>query len=383
MSLFTPPPPPPTKLGRYRQFAPRAAIHVSPLVLGGMSIGDKWADYGFGAMDKSSSFKLLDAYYEAGGNFIDTANNYQDGSSEQTIGEWMLARKNRDQVVISTKYTNTTYRGEPGVTHQENYLGNNIKNMRTSLDKSLKHLKTDYVDVFYVHYWDLHSSVEEVMDGLHLLVQSGKVLYLGVSDTPAWWVVKANEYARYNGKTPFVVYQAAYSVVQRDIEREILPMCRHEGLALTLWNVLAAGHIRTDAEEEARRQTGEKGRQWTGSWERSEDERKVCKKLEEVAKEVGAKGITSVAIAYVMHKSPYAFPIVGGRKVEHLQANIEALDISLSEEQIKAIEDVLPFDVGFPGGLMGQYGKGYPFLLSMFAHFDPQPLVPAVAHSKN
>ncbi len=90
----------------------------------------------------------------------------------------MLARKNRDQVVISTKYTNTTYRGEPGVTHQENYLGNNIKNMRTSLDKSLKHLKTDYVDVFYVHYWDLHSSVEEVMDGLHLLVQSGKVLYL-------------------------------------------------------------------------------------------------------------------------------------------------------------------------------------------------------------
>ncbi|KAI0088545.1 aryl-alcohol dehydrogenase [Irpex rosettiformis] len=364
MSLFTPPPPPPTKLARYRQFAPRAAIHVSPLILGGMSIGDKWASYGFGAMDKDSSFKLLDAYFEAGGNFLDTANNYQDGSSEQTIGEWVTARKNRSQVIISTKYTNTTHRGDPGVTHQENFLGNNLKNMRLSLESSLKNLQTDYVDVFYLHYWDLHTSVEEVMDGLHQLVLSGKVLYLGVSDSPAWWVVKANEYARYNGKTPFVVYQAAYSVVQRDIEREILPMCRHEGLALTFWNVLAQGHIRTDAEEEARRASGEKGRQWSGSWERSEDEKKVCKVLEGVAKSVGAKGITSVAIAYVMHKSPYAFPVVGGRKIEHLHANLEALDINLTDEHIKQIEDALPFEIGFPGGLMEHFCGGIWRLLS-------------------
>ena len=114
-----------------------------------------------------------------------------------------------------------------------------------------------------------------------------------MSDTPAWLVVKANEYARHHGKTPFVVYQAAYSVVQRDIERDILPMCRHEGIALTLWNVLAGGHIRTDEEEERRRQTGEKGRTVMGPWERNENEKKVCAALEEVAKQVNAKSITS------------------------------------------------------------------------------------------
>ncbi|KAI0345591.1 aryl-alcohol dehydrogenase [Trametopsis cervina] len=381
-ALFTPPPPPPTKLGRYRQFAPRAAIHVSPLSLGGMSIGDKWADMGFGAMNKESSIKLLDAYFDAGGNFIDTANNYQDGSSEAIIGEWIETRGIRDQVIIATKYTNTIKRGDQSVKQQVNYLGNNIKSMKLSLENSLKNLHTDYIDVFYVHFWDLHSSVEEIMDGLHQLVMAGKVLYLGVSDSPAWWVVKANEYARYNGKTPFVVYQAAYSVLERDIERDILPMCRHEGIALTLWNVLASGHIRTDAEEENRRKTGENGRQFLGPWERNENEKKVCKALEQVAEQVGAKHITAVAIAYVMHKAPYAFPIIGGRKIEHLLANIEALSVVLSEEQIQFIEGVLPFDPGFPTKLMGQYGT-YPFLMSLFAHFDQQPLIAPVPHTKD
>ena len=191
-----------------------------------------------------------------------------------------------------------------------------------------------------------------------------------MSDTPAWLVVKANEYARHHNKTPFVVYQAAYSVVQRDIERDILPMCRHGGLALTLWNVLAGGHIRTDEEEERRRQTGEKGRAVMGPWERTPDERKVCAALEVVAKQVGAKSITSgkafwiqfgyesthldtsVAIAYTMHKAPYVFPIVGGRKVEHLLANIEALSVRLSDEQIAYIEGILPFDKGFPNNII-------------------------------
>ncbi|KAI0700083.1 aryl-alcohol dehydrogenase [Cytidiella melzeri] len=384
MSLFVPAPPPPTKLGRYRQFAPRAAIHVSPIVLGGMSIGDKWAAYGFGAMDKQSSYKLLDAYFEAGGNFIDTASNYQDGSSEIIIGEWIEERKLRDQIVLATKYTNSTERGNSAIKQQTNYLGNNVKNMRISLEKSLKQLRTDYIDIFYVHYWDLHTSIEEIMDGLHLLVTSGKVLYLGVSDSPAWWVVKANEYARYNGKTPFVVYQAAYSVVQRDAEREIIPMCRHEGMALTFWNVLASGHIRTDAEEEARRSTGEQGRKFGAGWERNEDEKKVCKGLEELAARIGAKSITAIAIAYTMHKAPYSFPIIGGRKVEHLLANIEALSIALSDEDIKFIDGLAPFKIGFPGDTMGQYGTGaYPFLLSIFAAFDPQPLLPTVANTKD
>ncbi|KAJ7677888.1 aryl-alcohol dehydrogenase [Mycena polygramma] len=370
-------PPPATKLGRYRQLAPRAAIHVSPLVLGGMSIGDKWAAHGMGAMDKKSSFELLDAYFDAGGNHIDTASNYQNGSSEEFIGEWMEARGYRDQVVIATKYTNM-FNFDETVKQKNTYMGNNAKALHLSVEGSLRKLRTTYIDILYVHYWDLHTSVEEMMDGLHHLIASRKVLYLGISDTPAWFVVKANEYAKANGRTPFVVYQAPYSVTQREIEREILPMCRHEGLAITAWNVLAGGHIRTDAEEEKRKATGEHGRSVMGPWERNENEKKVCVALEVVAKKIGAQHITAVAIAYTMHKAPYLFPIIGGRKIEHLMANIEALDITLTPEQIAEIEAALPFDKGFPNNFIGEYGGPYPFLMKHFATYDPQPLLPPV-----
>ncbi|TFK53334.1 aryl-alcohol dehydrogenase [Heliocybe sulcata] len=383
MSIFGAPPPPPTKLGRYRQLAPRAAIHVSPLQLGGMSIGDKWAKLGFGSMDKESSFTLLDAFFEAGGNFIDTATNYQDGSSEEFIGEWAEQRGIRDQLIISTKYSNNFQASNPKIKQRVNFLGNNLKNLRLSVEESLKQLRTSYIDILYLHFWDLHTDIEEVMDGLHALVLSGKVLYLGISDSPSWLVTKANSYAKYTGKTPFVVYQAAYSVLQRDIERDILPMCRHEGLALTFWNVLAQGHIRSDADEEQRRQTGENGRvSVLGGWERTPDEKKMCDALEVVAKEVGAKSVQAVAIAYTMHKAPFVFPVIGGRKVEHLHANIEALDIRLSKEQIAYLEGILPFDKGFPQNIIGEYGS-YSFLLKSFAHFDEQPLLAPITPARD
>ncbi|CCL98633.1 uncharacterized protein FIBRA_00635 [Fibroporia radiculosa] len=381
MSLFAVEPSPPTKLGHYRQLAPRAAIHASPLALGAMSIGDKWAQFGMGAMDKDTSFKLLDAYFEAGGNLIDTASNYQDGSSEEFVGEWAESRGIRDQLIVCTKYTNNFRRGDASLKQKVNYVGNNLKSLRLSVESSLKRLRTDYIDVLYLHYWDLHTTVEEFMDGLHNLVTEGKVLYLGVSDTPAWLVTKANEYTRAHGKTPFVIYQAPYSILQRDIERDVLPMCRHEGIALALFNVLAGGHIRSDEEEEKRRKTGELGRQLMGPWERSAEEKKVCDALEEVRKQVGAKHLTAVAIAYTLHKAPFVCPILGGRKVEHLEANIEALDISLSAEQMAHLDGVVPFDKGFPNTLIGEYG-GYPWLLTSQATFDIQPLLPPVSASK-
>ncbi|EED79552.1 candidate aryl-alcohol dehydrogenase [Postia placenta Mad-698-R] len=387
MSLFGAAPLPPTKLGRYRQFAPRAAIHVSPLCLGAMNIGDKWHAIGMGDMNKESSFKLLDAYFDAGGNFIDTASNYQSGSSEEFIGEWAEARGIRDQLIIATKYTNMFKAPNEEVKQKVNFVGNNLKNLRLSVESSLKRLRTDYIDILYVHYWDLHTSIDEFMDGLHNLVTAGKVLYLGISDTPAWLVTKANAYARSHGKTPFVVYQAMYSVLQRDIERDVLPMCQHEecassGMALTMWGVLASGHIRTDEEEERRRQTGEKGRTVMGPWERTPDEKKMCDALVVVAKQVGAKNITAVAIAYTMHKAPYVFPIVGGRKVEHLMDNVEALGISLTREQISYLDGILPFDKGFPNTLIGEYGT-YPWLLASNANFDIQPLLPPITPSVN
>ncbi|KAF9799281.1 hypothetical protein IEO21_10596 [Rhodonia placenta] len=317
-SFFVPTPPPKTKLGNHRQLAPLAGIHVSPICLGAMSVGD--------------NFKLLDAFYDAGGNFIDTANNYQDETSEQFIGEWMERRQNRDQMVIATKYT-SNFKRAADLSQKTSYVGNNIKSLHVSVEQSLKKLRTDYIDILYVHWWDWTCGVEEVMNGLHHLVAQGKVLYLGVSDTPAWIVSRANMYARLTGKTPFV----------RDFERDIIPMARVEGMALAPWNVLAGGKIRTDAEEERRRQTGEKGRTiMSADWERTPEERKVCQVLEKVAAETGATSIT------VMQKTPYVFPIVGGRKVEHLMDNIGALDIALTPEQIAELEAVKPFAKGFP-----------------------------------
>ncbi|GLB44415.1 putative aryl-alcohol dehydrogenase [Lyophyllum shimeji] len=382
MSFFTPPPPPPTKLGVYRRLSTFAGVHVSPLQLGAMSIGDKWSK-GMGFMDKESSFKLLDAYFDAGGNFIDTANSYQEETSEMFIGEWAEKRGIRDQLFIATKYTHGYKDRDASVTQKVNYVGNNVKSMHLSVEASLKKLRTSYIDLLYVHWWDWETSIEEVMRGLHNLVASGKVLYLGISDTPAWIVAKANMYARCNGLSPFVIYQGAWNVMSRDFERDILPMARDEGMALAPFRVLAAGKFRTDAEEEARRQSGENGRTvFSPEWERTEKERKVSAALEKVAGEVGAKTITAVAIAYVMHKAPYVFPIIGGRKVEHLMANVEALDISLADEQIKYLESVVDFDIGFPGNFCGT-GQDQTRLMKMLANLEKPLLLQPHRHSKN
>ncbi|TBU22008.1 Aldo/keto reductase [Dichomitus squalens] len=376
--IWFPAPEPPTKLGRYRQLSPLAGVRVSPICFGAMSIGDKWEKYGMGAMNKESSFALLDAFYEAGGNFIDTANAYQDESSEEFIGEWMEKRGIRDQMVIATKYTTNFKRSAEDIKQKVHYTGNNLKAMHISVEASLKKLRTDYIDILYVHWWDWDTSVEEVMNGLHNLVTSGKVLYLGISDTPAWIVSKANLYARLMGKTPFVIYQGAWSILQRDFERDIIPMARAEGLALAPWNVLAAGRIRTDEEEERRRQTGELGRTiFRPGWERTESERTLCKALEEVQKQVGAKSIQAVAIAYVMQKTPYVFPIIGCRKTEQLQANIEALDVKLTEAHIKFLEGVLPFDAGFPSTMVGD-GTEYILMTRSAGNFDKWPRAQAI-----
>ncbi|KAF5336305.1 hypothetical protein D9758_014476 [Tetrapyrgos nigripes] len=376
MSFLNPPPAPKTKLGRYRQLAPRAAIHVSPISLGGMSIGnsEKWNSSGFGAMNRDSSFKLMDAYYDAGGNFIDTANIYQNGTSEELIGEWMEQRKIRDQMIIATKYSNFTHNGDDSIAQRVNYIGNNVKSMKLSVEASLQRLRTGYIDILYVHWYDQHTSVEEMMDALHNLVVAGKVLYLGISDTPAWVVVKANDYAKSVGKTPFVVYQGEYSVLQRDIEREIIPMCTQEGLGLHVWGVLAGGKIRTNEEEKSRMESGEKGRivPRDPEWLRKPDQVKVCDGLEAMAKEVGAKSIGALAIAYVLHKTQYMFPILGGRKVEQLMANLEALDISLSAEQIEQLDGLKEFNLGWPYNLLGKPGT-YPFLITIHATIDPIP----------
>ncbi|KAF4616543.1 hypothetical protein D9613_008388 [Agrocybe pediades] len=365
---------PKSNLGRYRLLGPLAGVHVSPLQLGGASIGDKWAEKGMGSMDKESSFKLLDAYFDNGGNFIDTANNYQDESSEAFIGEWAEQRGIRDQLFIATKYSSNYKSHDSNIPQKIFYVGNSVKSLHISVAASLQKLRTTYIDLLYIHWWDWDTGVEEVMRALHTLILQGKVLYLGISDTPAWIVSKANQFAKDHGLTPFAVYQGSWNVLDRSFEREIIPMARHEGLALAPFNVLAAGKIRTDEEEERRRQTGEKGRTlFQPSWERNDKEKLMCKALEKVAAEIGAKHITSVAIAYVMQKTTYVFPIIGGRKVEHLLANLEALEISLTDAHIAYIESILDFDHGFPSVYIGDGTKTVRFLESAAA-VDQKPI---------
>ncbi|KAF8586943.1 Aldo/keto reductase [Ramaria rubella] len=342
VEFLKPAPVPATRLGRYRILSPNAAVRVSPLQLGGANIGDKWEKYGVGRMNKESSFKLLDGYYDAGGNFIDTANMYQDGTSEEFIGEWAEKRGIRDQLVIATKYSGNYKHCDDSILIKMNYLGNSHKSLHLSVEASLKKLRTSYIDILYLHWWGYDASIEEVMNSLHGLVMAGKVLYL---DAPAWVVARANQWARDQGKTPFSIYQG---------NETSIPMAKSEGLALAPWSVLGGGRIRTDEEEKRRKESGEHGRKFGGPyWERTPTEVNVSHKLEEIAKEVGAKHITSVAIAYVMRKAPYVFPIVGGRKVEQLHANIEALDIELAPKHIEELESVLVFEPGFPHDFIG------------------------------
>ncbi|KAF4612973.1 hypothetical protein D9613_010911 [Agrocybe pediades] len=378
MQLYSPVPPPKTELSRYRLLSPHAGVHVSPLQLGAMSIGDKWAQLGMGSMDKESSFKLLDAFFDNGGNFIDTANGYQDETSEMFIGEWAEKRGIRDQLFIATKYSTNFKERNKDIEQKIMYVGNSSKSLYLSVEASLKKLRTEYIDLLYVHWYDWHTSIEEIMRSLHVLIVQRKVLYLGISDSPAWVVAKANQYARDHGLTPFVVYQGNWNIMDRELEREVIPMARNEGLAIAPWGVLAGGKIRTDAEEERRRQTGEKGRTiFDPSWERNDREKAVCKVLEKVAADIGAKHITSVAIAYLMHKAPFVFPIVGGRKPEQLLANVEALEITLTPEHIKELESVATFNQGSLATFYGD-GTSTPFLLQTEAHVATQPLLQPV-----
>ncbi|CAI4693366.1 CPA_1a_G0044140.mRNA.1.CDS.1 [Saccharomyces cerevisiae] len=350
--LFKPLPEPPTELGRLRVLSKTAGIRVSPLILGGASIGDAWSGF-MGSMNKEQTFELLDASYEAGGNCIDTANSYQNEESEIWIGEWMKSRKLRDQIVIATKFTGDYKKYEVGGGKSANYCGNHKRSLHVSVRDSLRKLQTDWIDILYVHWWDYMTSIEEVMDSLHILVQQGKVLYLGVSDTPALVVSAANYYATSHGKTPFSVYQGKWNVLNRDFERDIIPMARHFGMALAPWDVMGGGRFQSKKAMEERKKNGEGLRTFVGGPEQTELEVKISEALNKIAEEHGTESVTAIAIAYVCSKAKNVFPLVGGRKIEHLKQNIEALSIKLTPEQIEYLESIVPFDVGFPKSLIG------------------------------
>ena len=319
-----------------------------------MNFGDAYSGH-LGECSKQTSFEILDYFFENGGNFIDTANNYQAGENEVWLGEWMESRQNRDEIVLATKFTSPC--SSASVMTKSNYMGNHSKSLRVSLEASLKKLQTSYVDLLYIHWWDFTTSVPEIMRSLHHVVASGKVLYLGISDTPAWVVSKANEYARQQGLTPFSVYQGLWNAAVRDFERDIIPMCESEGMALAPWGALGQGTFMRPEDYE-RKDEGRRNKV------QSENVKNVSAALDKLAKEKRT-AITSIALAYVRHKSPYVFPIVGGRKVDHLKGNIEALSIELSDEEIDEIDGAAPFEHGFPVNFIFEYGGGPKYNLRM------------------
>jgi aryl-alcohol dehydrogenase-like predicted oxidoreductase len=281
-------------LDRHRILSKTAGVRVSPLCLGAMSLGKTWSSLLSGGIDEAQSFELLDYFYKNGGNFIDTAGNYQDDESEMIIGEWMKSRGNREDIVLATKFTSThKFKGKDGVEIPVNYGGNHKKSLRNCLASSLKKMQTEYVDILYLHWWDWSTSIEELMQSLHQVVQSGKVLYLGISDTPAWIVSSANAYARAHSLTPFSIYQGKWNVLERDFDRDILPMCRHEGMAIAPWSVLCAGRLRT--EEQIAERIKERG-PLRGD-KQSEAEAQMSKTLDDMGKkELNGASIAQIAI---------------------------------------------------------------------------------------
>jgi aryl-alcohol dehydrogenase-like predicted oxidoreductase len=313
---------------RYTTFG-RTGLRVSELVLGAMTFGEQG---GVGAPIEECR-RILDVYAEAGGNAVDTAINYRNGLSEEILGQLLSGR--REQFVLATKYTATRDKNDP------NAGGNARKNLRASLETSLRRLGTDYLDVYWVHVWDASTPIEETMRALDDAVRAGKVLYVGISDAPAWIVSRANTLAEWHGWSPFIGLQVPYSLLMRDIERELLPMATVMGLGVTAWSPLAGGVLSGKYTQAA---DGPKRLDPSSLDERSHA---AARAVQAVADEVGASP-SQVAIAWTMHRSGSIIPILGARSADQLRDNLGATGVRLTGEQMATLEKATEFSLGFP-----------------------------------
>lgn len=315
----------------------KSGLKVSELCLGTMGFGTEWT---WGA-DKEASFKIMEAYASAGGNFIDTANRYTEGSSERIIGEFI--HNNRDQFVIATKYSlhdNLT---------DVNASGNNRKNMVRSVQQSLKRLQTDFIDVLYLHIWDHLTPIEEVMRGLDDLVSRGLVHYVAISDTPAWIISRGQTLAELMGWSPFVALQVEHSLLQRTPERELIPMAAHYGMTVTPWAPLAGGALT------GKYLKGDKGRQPENSKRLNENSTRIVKEVVRIADEMGCNP-SHVALRWSMQQKYSSIPIVGATKLQQIEDNLNALKVTLTDAHIEALNEVSKIEMGFPHDFFKEEG---------------------------
>ena len=320
---------------RYRTLG-RTGLRVSELFLGAMTFGEQG---GVGApLDECR--RMLDRYADAGGNVVDTAINYRGGLSEEFVGRLLDGR--RDRFVLATKYSVSRDGADP------NAAGNHRKNLVLSLETSLRRLRTDYVDLYWVHIWDRLTPVEETMRALDDAVRSGKVLAIGISDAPAWVVSRANTLAQWRGWTAFAGLQVPYSLVNRDVERELLPMADAYGMTVAAWSPLGGGVL----SGKYTRGTAPAGTR-LGAEGITPHDRAVAAVVDEVADELGVTS-SQVAIAWTRRWSPAVHPIVGARTLDQLDDNLGALDCVLSDEQARRLEAATGFVAGFPTDFIAQ-----------------------------
>ncbi|HEY3209670.1 MAG TPA: aldo/keto reductase [Actinomycetota bacterium] len=307
----------------------RSGLRVSELALGTMTFGEDW---GWGA-SREESRKIFERFAEAGGNFVDTANNYTDGTSERFVGEFVSP--DRDHFVLATKYSLTERREDP------NFGGNHRKNLVRSLEGSLDRLGTDRVDVLWLHMWDGVTPVEEVLRAMDDMVRSGKVLYVGFSDTPAWVVAQAVTTAELRGWARPIAIQAPYSVLDRGVERDLLPMARANDLGVTVWGMLEGGTLTGKY-----RATDGGPTRYEGA---SEKELAAGDAILALSQEIG-RSPTQVAIDWIRARRDRAqiIPIIGARTVEQLDDALGCLEFELTDEQISRLDTVAPIDLGFP-----------------------------------
>ena len=322
-----------------------SGLRVSEAALGAMTFGEDW---GWGSA-KDEARKVYDAFREAGGNFIDTANFYTNGTSEAFLGEFMEAH--RQSVVLATKYTMSAPGTDP------NAAGNQRKNMMQAVEASLKRLRTDYIDLYWVHMWDQMTPVEEVMRGLDDLVRAGKVLYTGISDAPAWWIAQANTLAHLRGWSPFVGLQIEYSLIERTVERELIPMAKALNIGVTAWSPLAGGVLtgkyHGHGSSEQARMTTDMAKGFMPEPVRSG---RVVAAVKSVSDDTG-RSMAQVALAWLRYRPVPVIPILGARNLSQFQDNLASFDLTLSADQLKTLDEASRVELGFPYDI---YAKAMP-----------------------
>lgn len=312
----------------------RSGLRVSPLCLGAMTFGE---DLGWGSSVEESQ-RIIDRYVEQGGNFIDTANFYTKSHSEKIIGDHVGRHPaRRDRLVIATKFSGNLYPGDP------NAGGSGRKAIVGSLENSLRRLQTDYVDLYWLHNWDVHTPIDETMATLDTLVQAGKVRYVGVSDTPAWKIAEANVTAHFRGWSPFIGLQIEYSLLERTVEQELVPMARELGLGITPWSPLKSGVL---SGKYTRANTAEQGRAFARGFV-NERSLAVIDVLEEVAR-AHESTVARVALAWVRQQPGVTSTIIGARRLEQLDDNLRSLEVTLTADELARLDELTRPTFGFP-----------------------------------